>query len=213
MAWCFYLVNRGGVLFRSLLGRAVRSAHNRTDLAQKRMRGLALRAAYPGVLAGGSGLLVGQHVALALYGSLRLGSHVTLSDGCAIEVGPGASLELGDGVFVGRSTVIVAQGNLRIGNGTLIAEHCTIRDQDHHVVPEERANEDRHIVSDTVLGRNVWLGAGVRVLRGTTVGDETVVAANSVVRGVVPPRVVVAGVPARVVRAIPVPGQPANKDR
>jgi acetyltransferase-like isoleucine patch superfamily enzyme len=53
-----------------------------------------------------------------------------------------------------------------------------------------------------VVGRNVWIGAGATVLQGVTIGDDAVVAAGAVVTRDVPPRVLVAGVPARVVKAV-----------
>jgi acetyltransferase-like isoleucine patch superfamily enzyme len=53
-----------------------------------------------------------------------------------------------------------------------------------------------------VVGRNVWIGAGATVLQGVTIGDDAVVAAGAVVTRDVPPAVLVAGVPARVVKPV-----------
>ena len=52
------------------------------------------------------------------------------------------------------------------------------------------------------IGKNVWLGNGVLVLPGSAIGGHTVVAARSVVRGALPPRVLAAGNPAKVVRQL-----------
>jgi acetyltransferase-like isoleucine patch superfamily enzyme len=63
-----------------------------------------------------------------------------------------------------------------------------------------------------VVGRNVWIGAGATVLQGVTIGDDAVVAASAVVTGDVPPAVLVAGVPARIVQSV-VEGSPAGSRR
>jgi acetyltransferase-like isoleucine patch superfamily enzyme len=163
-------------------------------------RGAITRALMPVILKSGKGLSVGRNVDLVVYGELVLGRNVTLSDGCALEIGPKGRLVIGDDVFIGRHSVVVAQELVALGSHALVAEHCTIRDQDHHVDPLERLRESRHLTAPVHVGPNVWLGAGVRVLRGSQIGEGSVVAANAVVRGVVPPRVVVGGIPARVLR-------------
>jgi galactoside O-acetyltransferase len=145
---------------------------------------------------------MGQNVDLVLYGELVLGQNVMLSDGCALQVSPGARLILGDRVFVGRQSVIRADELVEIGSDTIIAEHCTIRDQNHHLVPEERMREEATITSPVRLAEKVWIGAGVRVLKGAQIGEGAMVAANAVVKGVIPARVVAGGIPARVLRSI-----------
>lgn len=55
------------------------------------------------------------------------------------------------------------------------------------------------------IGKNVWLGNGVLVLPGSEIGDHTVVAAKSVVKSTLPPKVLAAGNPAKVVKQLEVP--------
>jgi acetyltransferase-like isoleucine patch superfamily enzyme len=55
------------------------------------------------------------------------------------------------------------------------------------------------------VGNNVWIGYGACILRGVTVGDNSIIGTNSVVTKDVPPNSVVAGVPARVIRKRPKP--------
>jgi acetyltransferase-like isoleucine patch superfamily enzyme len=184
-----------------LIPRFVKSLTNRGRALAMRSRGLATRTLMPGVLTGGKALHVGRNVALVIYGELIIGERVTLSDGCALEVGPWGRLILGDGVFIGRHSVVVAQQLVDIGADTLIAEHCSVRDQDHHLDPEERAREVAARTSPVLIDSRVWVGAGARILKGSQVGSGSVVAANAVVRGQVPPGVVVGGVPARILRS------------
>jgi acetyltransferase-like isoleucine patch superfamily enzyme len=184
-----------------LIPRFVKSVTNRGLAFAMWSRGAVTRALMPGVLTGGKALCVGRNVALVVYGELIVGERVTLSDGCALEVGPKGRLILGDGVFIGRHSVVVAQELIDIGPGTLVAEHCSIRDQDHRLNAEERVREVTVRTAPILIESTVWVGAGVRILKGSQVGRGAVVAANAVVRGHVPAGVVVGGVPARVLRS------------
>jgi acetyltransferase-like isoleucine patch superfamily enzyme len=176
-------------------------------------RGTAARLLLPGVITGGQSLCIGRGVDLAIYGELIIGEGVILSDGCALEVGPTARLVLGDRAFIGRHSVIAAQELIEIGKDTLVAEHCTIRDQNHHLDPDQRREEiDAQAAgrppatgvdkAPVVIGSSAWIGAGVRVLKGSRIGDRTVVGANAVVRGELPADVVAGGIPARVIRSV-----------
>jgi acetyltransferase-like isoleucine patch superfamily enzyme len=186
----------------TLVTRLVKSLHNRAFPAAMQVRGLSRRLLMPGVIQGGRGLCVGRNVALMVYGDLEIGEGVVLSDGCSLQVGPRARLVLGDHVFVGRYSVLAATELIELGAGTLVAEHCTIRDQNHHLIPEERAREVKAITAPVRVGPSVWIGAGVRVLKGAVIGEGAVVAANAVVTGEIPARVVAGGIPARVLRSI-----------
>ncbi len=166
------------------------------------VRGLATRILMPGVIRGGRGLCVGGNVALAVYGDLEIGEGVILSDGCSLHVGPGARLVLGDHVFVGRYSVLAASELIEIGSRTLVAEHCTIRDQNHQLDPEERSREVKAITEPVRVAPSVWIGAGVRVLKGANIGEGAVIAANAVVTGDIPARVIAGGIPAHVLRSI-----------
>jgi len=190
----------GGVRVTAF-GRLNKSILNRANQQTMLLRGTLTRALMAGFLEGGRRLSVGRNVALVVYGEIAFGDDVTLADGCALEVGPNGRLVLGDNSFVGRHSVIRAERSIEIGSRCIIAEHCTVRDQDHLVDPDERRHEKAAQTAPIVLERDVWIGAGVRVLKGVRVGEGTVVAANAVVRGEVPPGVVVGGIPARILRS------------
>jgi acetyltransferase-like isoleucine patch superfamily enzyme len=186
------------------LARVAKSVHNRWSVAELRLRGERLRWTYAHAWSCGPGLCAGAGVDIEIYGALRLGRDVYLSRGCHLAVGPGASLELADGVFVGRNTVIVAARSIQIGPRTLIAEHCTIRDGDHQVDAEARRAETSAVTDPLRIGADSWVGAGARILRGSHLGRGVVVGANAVVRAAFEDHVVIAGVPARIVKRLPV---------
>jgi acetyltransferase-like isoleucine patch superfamily enzyme len=112
---------------------------------------------------------------------------------------PGPRIRIGDRVFLGRGCEFNAQVGIEIGDDSSIASGCKFVDHDHGIVGETiDAAPGR--TGAIVLGRHVWLGANVIVLRGVTIGDGAVVAAGAVVTRSIPAREIWAGVPARLLR-------------
>ncbi|WP_258725628.1 DapH/DapD/GlmU-related protein [Cellulomonas sp. NS3] len=109
----------------------------------------------------------------------------------------GKNLVLGTGVFINMGCRFQDAGGITIGDGTLIGHGSTIVTLNHAADPDRRADMEP---APVVLGRKVWLGAGVTVVPGVTIGDEAIVGAGAVVTKDVPADTVVAGVPARVIR-------------
>jgi len=110
---------------------------------------------------------------------------------------PGGHLEIGDNVFINYGSSLVASAHIRVGNDCLIGTHVMVMDCDFHRV-EDKAWDTTG--TPIVIEDRVWLGNRSMVLKGVRIGHDSVVAAGSVVTRDVPPRTVVAGVPAVVVR-------------
>jgi acetyltransferase-like isoleucine patch superfamily enzyme len=90
---------------------------------------------------------------------------------------------------------------VRIGEQCVIADRAMFIDFDHGVVEVERPIRQQGIYKrDVEVGSNVWIGYGACILRGVSVGDNSIVGTNSVVTKDVPANAVVAGIPARVIR-------------
>ncbi len=90
---------------------------------------------------------------------------------------------------------------MQIGDGCQIGSYACLMDNDYHSVEDRnKPGESRPIV----LGRNVWLGVRVIVLKGVTIGENAVIGAGSVVTKDIPADCVAAGVPARVIRTFEV---------
>ena len=111
----------------------------------------------------------------------------------------GGTIELGENVFIGEWSMLAAKQSIVIGHSTLVAERVTIRDQDHeaHGADDVPLAQTGFRVSPVVIGSNVWIAAGAVVLKGVTIGDGAVVAANAVAVDNVAEQSVVGGVPAR----------------
>ena len=120
----------------------------------------------------------------------------------SIKVGRGATLIIGDGVALNSGVTIEAWHDVRIGNDVMLAPLVSIIDDNRH---ETEPGSVRY-KGPVVVGNNVWLTRNVSVLSGVSIGDGCVVAANSVVAKDLPPNSFAAGVPARVIRTLEIPG-------
>ena len=125
-----------------------------------------------------------------------------------------ARIELGQGVELSGTAITVRSTSVTIGDYTMVGPNCVLTDSDFHPLTPA---ETRHLVPATerdapvVLGRHVWLGMQVTVLKGVTIGEGSVIAAGSVVTRSIPPHCLAAGVPARVVRELPQTTTPSEK--
>ncbi|MCL4509156.1 MAG: acyltransferase [Chloroflexi bacterium] len=109
----------------------------------------------------------------------------------------GGHLEIGQRVYINYGASISAHLLVRIDDDCTLGTYAILMDNDYHGVV------DRHEPPPSapiVLERNVWLGARVTVLKGVTIGHDSVIGAGSVVTKNIPPRSVAAGVPAHVLR-------------
>src|SRR5215470_794708 len=117
------------------------------------------------------------------------------------DLGPDPVLRIGDRCVIGRGSHIVAHQSIEIGDDVWTGPYVYVTDQNHgYADPETPIGRQFPVNRPVSIGAGSWLGAGAIVLPGARIGQNVVVAAGSVVRGQVPDRCVVAGVPARVVR-------------
>ncbi|MBO7617915.1 MAG: acyltransferase [Bacteroidales bacterium] len=124
----------------------------------------------------------------------------------------GGKIILGDYSKIGGGSVINAVESIQIGNYTGIAENVHISDNNNHPVNPSyrkymricRDMEPRYwkhsAHAPVVIGENCWIGRNVSILKGVTIGDNAVIAANSVVTKSVPANCIAAGNPAKVVK-------------
>ena len=115
------------------------------------------------------------------------------------EPGQGA-IRIGDFALLSPGVRISASDEIIIGDGVMMANGCYVTDSDWHTLYDRT----RRSLTPTpvVLEKNVWLGDGVTVLKGVTVGENSVVAARSVVTRDIPKNTVVAGNPAKIIKKL-----------
>ena len=142
-------------------------------------------------------------------GSIEIGTdtliaaQVTMSAGIVPgqDLGGLTVLRVGDRCVIGRGSHIVAHECVEIGDDVWTGPYVYITDQNHgYEDPEVPIGRQFPVNRPVSIGSGSWLGAGAIVLPGAQIGRNVVIAAGSVVRGVIPDRCVVAGVPARIIR-------------
>jgi len=136
---------------------------------------------------------LGSGARLVVDGRARLGY------GTKIRVAPGATLTIGDGVYVNARCLIIASHDVTIGAGSLLGWDCQVQDDSFHQIRRTDGSWPP-VKRPTVIGEHCWLGSGVLVLAGVTIGSGSVAGARSVVSRDVPERTLVAGAPAAPVR-------------
>ena len=145
-------------------------------------------------------------------GDIEMGVHVTVLSRCEIIFYPTSprsavrgSLALGDHCIVSTGVNLrAAGGRIELGRSSCLAQHVVVVAANH--LPSFRHGHVRGAWDESrtgvIIGENVWVGAGSVLLPGTNIGDHSIIAAGSVVNGVVPPREIWGGVPARRIKDV-----------
>lgn len=151
----------------------------------------------------GASIEITGPVSIKNSGHIKIGDRVILGSQwhhpITISVLRQARLVIEEDVFINYGVDIGSKGEIVIGARSLIGNECIIYDTDWHRLD---GLEGEAPVAPTTIGRGVWLGARVIVTKGVTIGDNTVVAANSTVTRDLPDHVLAGGCPARVIRPI-----------
>jgi acetyltransferase-like isoleucine patch superfamily enzyme len=149
--------------------------------------GLAsLSGAYPVIVTGGK-VSIGNRLSIrGTQGRVEIGSI------------KGGELTIGDRVFINWGSTIVAHVGITIGDDARIGELVAIFDTSHHAIEPGTAVKSGRIL----IGRNVWIGRGAIVFPSVEIGDNSVIAAGSIVNADVEPNTLVGGAPARFIRTL-----------
>ena len=113
----------------------------------------------------------------------------------------GKNVHFGKGVYANFNLTLVDDTHIYVGDYTMLGPNVVIATAGHPILPELRPLAYQYNMP-VHIGKNCWLGAGVIVLPGVTIGDNTVIGAGSVVTKDIPANVVAVGNPCRVLREI-----------
>ncbi|HEY9345245.1 MAG TPA: sugar O-acetyltransferase [Inquilinus sp.] len=112
----------------------------------------------------------------------------------------GTDISVGRNVFINQNCTFYDLGGLDIADDVMIGPNVSLITSGHPIEPAQR--RACVVAKPIVIERNVWIAAGAIVIGGVTIGENSVVAAGSVVTRDVPPNSLVGGNPARVIRSI-----------
>ena len=129
-----------------------------------------------------------------------------IGDGCYIEPPfhanfGGAHCHWGSHIFANFNLTMVDDTHIYVGDYTMFGPNVTVATAGHSILPELREKAYQYN-APVHIGKNCWLGAGVIVLPGITIGDNVVIGAGSIVTKDLPPNVVAVGNPCRILRKI-----------
>lgn len=131
--------------------------------------------------------------------NITLGHHVTIyPDVMLFGDGP---IVIGDNVDIGNGTLLYSSGNgggITIGDNSMIAAQSYIIDMDHGTSLNGLIRNQKNTVAPVSIGEDVWIAAGCKILRGTTIHNGAVIGASSVVKGEIPENAIAVGIPAKV---------------
>lgn len=111
----------------------------------------------------------------------------------------GKNITFGEGTFINANVHMQDQGGIRIGKNVLIGHQVVLATLDHDLDPTQRGILHP---AEIVIEDDVWIGANATILKGVTIGRGSIVSAGSIVTKDVPQNVVVAGVPAKVIKEL-----------
>lgn len=129
-----------------------------------------------------------------------------IGEGCYIEPPlhanwGGRHVHFGKGVYANFNLTLVDDTHIYVGDCTMFGPNVTIATAGHPLLPSLREQGYQYNVP-VHIGRNCWFGAGVIILPGVTVGNNTVVGAGSIVTKDLPDNVVAVGNPCKILREI-----------
>jgi acetyltransferase-like isoleucine patch superfamily enzyme len=148
--------------------------------------------------------------------AVELGPHVSCYAGCSFAIGPKGSCKVGEFTLL-NGALIMAEERIEIGAYCLISWNVGIADSDFHPIDAAQRRIDAMALAPlykdrpprpeirtrpVIIKDNVWIGMNAVILKGVTIGENSIVAAGAVVSKDVPPNVVVAGNPAVVVKQL-----------
>jgi acetyltransferase-like isoleucine patch superfamily enzyme len=179
----------------------------RWRLAQGPRRRIARARAQRRLRRSGTGIRIHRSVDVRSPERLELGDDVFVDANVVLHCGgmdwspSDGGIRIGSGGYVGPNSVLFGAAGIEIGDAVLISPGVVITSHQHTYADSDADISHQPLdFGRVVIERNVWIGANATVLPGVRLGEGSIVGAGSVVTKDVPPRTVVAGVPAGILR-------------
>ena len=188
--------------------------------------GILLRSFFYPLILGyvGRNVSFGHHIVLRHPWKIGIGDNTIIDDYCLLDAKgeTNEGISLGRGVFVGRNTILSCKnGNIKIGDGANIGFNCEIFSSSNVELGENvlmaaycyiiggghefrdtavPVVEQKEVSSGINIWTNVWLGAGVKVLDGVSIGKDAIIGTSAVVTEDIAEGSIAVGIPAKVVK-------------
>ena len=117
---------------------------------------------------------------------IRLGKHVSMHSRCRVASKCGGELTIGDRVSFNVGCIVTCRKKITIGKNVSFGPNVMVYDHDHIMEKDIGAKGSLFNLGEITIGDNSWIGAGSIILLGTSIGQNCVIAAGSVVKGNIP---------------------------
>ena len=133
---------------------------------------------------------------------IEIGDHVRMTGGELWVEDNGSSIVIGNNTTIVSAHLASTEGkSILIGHDCMFSSGIEVRTGDSHSILDLRTGDRINYAKDTVIGNHVWVAANVSILKGSNVGDGSIVGAKSLVTaGIYPKEVIIAGTPAGIVK-------------
>ena len=112
-----------------------------------------------------------------------------------------AVISIGENISSNNNIYICAGNRVEIGNDTIIGQNVYISDMEGHGIHPSKRKECG-IIGTVKIGMNVWIGNNVIILKNSSIGNNSIVAAGAIVSGIFPDDVIIGGIPAKIIRSV-----------
>lgn len=133
-------------------------------------------------------------------GAIAIGDFFKAESGVVVDAQSG-TIRIGDNVSLNDHVVLLGHGDITIDDEVRVAAHAVIASFDHNFAERDQVIRHQGITKKPiVIGRDVWIGAGAKILGGSTIAPGCVIGANAVIKGETIPYGVYVGNPARLIK-------------
>lgn len=138
---------------------------------------------------------------IRIFGRLSLGNHVSISPFSYIDIK--GTADIGHDSNFNDGFRLVCRESVHIGSHVLVASNVAIYDHDHdYSLQDGKLNFSGYTTRAVTIGDHVWIGDQTIILKGVTIGSNSIIGAGSVVTASIPSNVVAAGNPCKVIRIL-----------
>lgn len=163
------------------------------------------------VIGNNNTITIGKYTTVSNTRIVIMGSNnsITLGNGCGFESGvlwiegSNNQIILGDRVKVINASFAAIEDNqsIRVGDDSLFSYNVEIRTSDSHSIIDLESNKRLNIPQSIEIGKHVWIGSKVTLLKGVHIGDNSIVGTGSIVTKDVPSNSLATGIPAKIIKS------------